>query len=139
MSHFLKKRLSNQVITIYSTMFAVILLIAGSILFFRFDVYSVIYLAVVSLSIGYVYFHFFNMSETARRIKILTGIYSNVFSSRNDVEAYYKNDDVLETRMLRLCSMGQLDIKDGRYHLKGNLLFFAAKIIEFARKMLKFK
>lgn len=96
-----------------------------------------IYLAYASLGIGYVYFHFFNMSETARRIKILTGIHARQFVTQSDVEAYYAGSSALHTRIKRLSDIGQLRLQNGRFQLNGRILLRAAQLIMVFRSILK--
>ena len=68
-------------------------------------------------SFSYVYFHFFNMSETARRIRILIQLYENNSISIDQLKNEYNSSDMINSRLERLLKMGEIK-KDasGRYY-----------------------
>ena len=67
---------------------------------------------------SYVYFHLFNMSETARRIRILVqGRESGTLPDR-EMSAQYTPEAMIALRLNRLVSLRELRIRDGRYLLE---------------------
>ena len=59
-------------------------------------------------SFSYVYFHFFNMSETARRIRILIQLYENNSISIDQLKNEYNSGDMINSRLERLLKMGEI-------------------------------
>lgn len=90
---------------------------------------AVIYSAVVYLMLAYSYFHLFNMSETARRIRILYELSRTGGMEVPELESRYDPLDLVAVRMERLVSMGQVAVKDGRYVIRGGLLLHAARLL----------
>ena len=95
------------------------------------------YVVIVYVAIGYTYFHFFNMSETARRIRILCEIGRAGSLTEEKLAALYKTSDIIDVRLTRLIETGQLDLTNGRYSIKGRLLVIAGHSVLFWRKLLK--
>ncbi len=102
----------------------------------HFDWIAAVYACTVEGAICYTYFHFFNMSETARRIRLLHEIYAAGSLTRNDINEVYKSSDVIHLRLVRLVAMGQLKYADGHYALHGRTLYFAARAVFAWRKLL---
>lgn len=67
--------------------------------------------------LGYCYFHFVNMSETARRIRILTelSVAPGGLSLREILERYNARE-VIDRRLVRLVNSGQVKYENGRYY-----------------------
>ncbi len=103
----------------------------------HFDRIAAVYASVVEAAICYIYFHFFNMSETARRIRLLHEVYASGSLTRDDINEVYKTSDVIHLRLVRLVAMGQLKRADGQYCLHGRTLYFAARAVFAWRKMLR--
>lgn len=96
-----------------------------------------VFLLVVYQGFGYAYFHFYNMSETARRIRLLVLIYQGRLSSTEDASESYKPQEMVANRLVRLVELGQLvQDESGRYHIQGGLLLFAARLIAAYRRLL---
>ena len=89
-----------------------------------------IYAFAVYTLAGYTYFHAFNMSETARRIRILHMLHDRDGIPIAELDALYNPGDILSVRVERLIALGQIREAGGRYHLKGRTLLYAAMIIE---------
>lgn len=92
---------------------------------------SFLYAFIVFNLIGYTYFHFYNMSETARRIRILYDIYSKGSLKKSDIENIYHKSDMVEIRLERLLGLGQIKKIDGAYHLDGRVLYYCAVLLAF--------
>ena len=87
-------------------------------------------------ALAYCYFHFFNMSETARRIKILAVVHEAGRISQRDLESFYKTTDVVEARLERLVALGQLRYEAGRYSISGRTLVWAGYAVLCWRRLL---
>jgi hypothetical protein len=77
---------------------------------------------------GYIYFHFFNMSETAKRIKILTETSEEGIKS-SELFRRYTYQDIILNRLKRLLALGELRIAGDRYILGNRILLLPAKIV----------
>lgn len=95
-----------------------------------------IYSFIVFNCLNYSYFHFFNMSETARRIKILLEIKTKNAISEEELQESYRYEEMIPRRLERLIAMKQVFQKDEKYYLKGKMLFICAIIIYEWRKIL---
>lgn len=80
---------------------------------------------------GYIYFHFFNMTETARRIRIMTELHVRGPMKAAEIVRAYDDGDITDVRIERLLSMGQIEEKGGRYLLKGRLLYMVALALHY--------
>ncbi|OGH99367.1 MAG: hypothetical protein A2039_05610 [Candidatus Melainabacteria bacterium GWA2_34_9] len=94
------------------------------------------YAFLVYNSLGYAYFHFFNMSETARRIKILLEIKKNKILKIENLTQDYKSDFMVKTRLQRLIELNQIKKINEKYFIKGKILLFATLMIRFLKKTL---
>lgn len=100
-----------------------------------FDMFCIVfYCMLIYNALSYMYLHIFNMSETARRIRILYEIYSNSSLTREDVISKYKTENMLSVRLERLISMRQLARRGDRYVLNQRLLYYVAKILVIWRQ-----
>jgi len=85
---------------------------------------------IIYSSLGYCYFHFINLGETARRIRILRELYeSNGGLTLDKILKRYNAEAMVELRLQRLISSGQIILKDGRLHVGKPVLSFISKII----------
>lgn len=92
---------------------------------------TILYSLIVYNAFGYTYFHIFNMSETARRIRLLFEIRTAGTLTGEQINNLYGSSDMFEVRIERLLSMAQIEMKDGRYYLKGRFFFYVARIVAF--------
>jgi hypothetical protein len=97
---------------------------------------AIIYCFILYTSFAYTYFHFFNTSETARRIRILYEIYKTGSLPSKDIATLYNPSDVIYIRLKRLVAMRQLKYKNGYYFIDKKLLYRAALLISFWRNIL---
>ncbi len=97
---------------------------------------SVIYCLIVYNSIGYSYFHLFNMSETARRVRILYEVKKAGRLEDSEIQSMYDTGDMFSGRVERLLSMSQIREEGGRYLLCGYFLYIPALIINFWGKLI---
>ncbi|MBI5638829.1 MAG: hypothetical protein HZA17_00230 [Nitrospirae bacterium] len=101
-------------------------------------VVSICYCFVVYTSCAYAYFHLFNMSETARRIRIIHEIHKAGSLQYNSITALYRTPDIIRLRLKRLVGMKRLTYRDGYYSLNDRLLYRTALFIALWRTLLGF-
>jgi hypothetical protein len=94
------------------------------------------YVAVVYTCVAYAYFHLFNMSETARRIRILRELHAAGSLTAAEISRLYSGAAVLEARFDRLFATGQLEARAGRFVRAGRLLYVAACLVRMWRLVL---
>lgn len=86
-------------------------------------------------ALGYCYFHFINLGETARRIRILRELYdSQKGLSLDEILDRYNAKYIVAMRIGRLIYNGQIIEKDGRYYIGSPVMLFISRSIT----MLKF-
>jgi hypothetical protein len=73
----------------------------------------------ITVSFYYSYFHLFNMSQTATRVKIISDIRSGEILAENVLDKHFKGDLMIINRLERLIEMRQIRIlDDGTYQLR---------------------
>lgn len=87
--------------------------------------------------LSYSYFHLFNLSETARRLRILYVLVSKRKMGLKELNAYYGQENMVSTRLMRLVETGQLRREGGFYFLKRRLLLYVAHAVMGWRKFLR--
>ncbi len=90
---------------------------------------AIVYSIVVYEALAYSYFHLFNMSETARRIRILYNIKRSPLIKAGELSAAYGSEDMLTNRLERLVALRQVRLSKGRYFLNSRLLHFGAQVV----------
>jgi hypothetical protein len=95
--------------------------------FYLFGVYSIS---------AYVYFHIFNMSETARRVRILAELYRVPGQAWEELEKRYQEDDMVNIRLERLIALGEIKLEKDSYRVDRGCLLIPAKLIFGFRKIL---
>ncbi len=100
---------------------------------------EVAYTLIVYACIAYSYFHLFNLSETARRIRILRELHAAGSLTAAEISRLYSPTLVLEVRLDRLVAAGQLKLRGGRYVNAGRLLRVAARAVRAWRLVLGFE
>ncbi len=103
------------------------------------NIFDYLYVLLTFNSFAYIYFHFFNMSETSRRIKILVSIKKGKIKNAQGIQKYYDYSKSISTRLKRLEKMSQIESLDNNsYRLKGKLLYTVSCIVFFFRILLGF-
>lgn len=88
-------------------------------------------------SLGYCYFHFINLGETARRIRIVREIQESPEGlSMEEIVARYGARHVVDIRLGRLLKKGQIIYRDGRYHIGQPSMLLMSKAIISMKVML---
>ncbi len=80
--------------------------------------------------LGYCYFHFLNLGETARRIRILRELKDSPEGlSLKDILTRYNAKEIVERRLLRLARNGQVRLKSNKYYIAGPTILLAARFL----------
>lgn len=99
---------------------------------------SVIYSMIIYNALAYVYFHVFNMSETARRIHILINLVKTGRMEKQCLAMEYNAKDIVSVRLDRLVSMKQLRREGDVYKVNKGFLLLAARIYSIWVRLLGF-
>lgn len=88
-------------------------------------------------ALGYCYFHFINLNETARRIRILTELfYSENGLSQQEVLGVYNAEEIIGRRIKRLVDHGQVIEKNGKYFIGNPAFLLMAKAVEIMKSVI---
>jgi hypothetical protein len=87
-------------------------------------------------ALAYSFFHVFNMSDTARRIKILSEIRAAGSLRTSSLRSSYSSEEMLANRIERLLSSGQIRRSGSGYVLGSRLLYYAAKAVDLWGRVL---
>ncbi len=140
---FFKINIQNQKLIIYCIFLFNLIMFFLSLIILRNDIRNWLdhfYILLTYNCFAYFYFHFFNMSETARRIKLLIGIKTLKIHTVKDIGKYYNYKKSLNIRMIRLEQLGQIQkIDNNRYILKSRLFYGIAYLIIIFRYILGFE
>lgn len=90
---------------------------------------AALYCLIVYNALAYSYFHLFNMSETARRIRILYEIYSTGVLSASQIASSYNPSVMVKNRIERLVAMRQIKQSGNRYFLDQRLIFAVSSAV----------
>lgn len=92
---------------------------------------SLSFLLISYNSFGYAYFHVFNMSETARRIRLLNELCENNTIIRNKK---YTIEELIDRRLERLVELGQIThVEPNGYRLSSNFLLSIGRLFQLSR------
>jgi hypothetical protein len=88
-------------------------------------------------ALGYCYFHFVNLGETARRVRILRELYDSPNGLRvEEILARYNARSIIRYRMDRLRGNGQVIVDNGRYVIGNPSMLLFSRILMFLKLML---
>ncbi|MFC1558368.1 hypothetical protein ACFL40_03335 [candidate division KSB1 bacterium] len=82
--------------------------------------------------LGYLYFQFVNLGETARRIRIMRELYSSKDGlSMEEILKRYNAKEIIGRRINRLVRANQVKCKNNKYYIKGMpfILFLSKTIV----------
>lgn len=99
---------------------------------------AVIYSVIVYSGIAYSYFHLFNMSETARRIRIFYEIDKAGSLTAREIISLYGTNDIISVRLGRLEAVKQLGRRQGLYVVEGKTLLYISKLVQAWGSLLGF-
>lgn len=97
---------------------------------------GIIYFLIIYSSLAYCYFHVFNMSETARRIRILNEIYKARGLKISELKSFYNANAMLSNRLERLISLRQIRMSGEKYVIGSHLLYYTARVINLWGRVL---
>jgi len=139
-----RRGLSSQVVVIICAMLGNVPMGAAAWFFYFGRVSSaeefvtgIIYFLLTYNALAYSFFHIFNMSDTARRIKILNEI--NAAGGKlkiSGLSASYSSGEMLTNRIKRLLDSRQIVRQGDRYVLNSPLLYYAAKAVNLWGRVL---
>ncbi|MFA5160858.1 MAG: hypothetical protein WC421_01305 [Elusimicrobiales bacterium] len=88
-------------------------------------------------ALSYCHFHFINLGETARRIRILRELAENPGGlSPSEILARYNARSIVEARLARLARSGQIRMDGMRYKSDGMSVLLMARALDFVKKLL---
>jgi hypothetical protein len=91
----------------------------------------------IYLCLSYNYFHFINMGETARRIRIIREIYDSPNGlSEGDILTRYNSEQMIELRIERLLSKKQVTLKNNYYFIDNSTMLVITKAMIFLKVLL---
>ena len=135
-----KPEIGNQTVILIAILLFNLPLIGSACAIMGRDLVGQLYVILTANCFAYCYFHLFNMSETARRIKVLVGIHSSKVKTLGDLAGYYDTGNALELRLSRLEKISQLKrLKNGNYAIQNALLYYVAFLIPLFRRLLGFR
>lgn len=77
-----------------------------------------------------VYFHFVNLGETGRRIRILRELMASKDGlSLDDILSRYNAKEIIARRLIRLTKNGQIILKDNKYYIGKPIMLLITKVI----------
>ena len=89
------------------------------------------------LAFCYVYFHWNNMGETARRIRMLRELAAAPGGlTFEEMVARYSAQEILERRLERLSAADQIDETDGRLVLTSRSVLLSARLVGLAKQII---
>lgn len=89
-------------------------------------------------ALGYCYFHFGNLGETARRVRIVREIFEAGEGGLTMAEILRRYDarEIFDRRLARLAGTGQIVLRDGRYRIASPVLTLMARGVLFLKVLL---
>lgn len=103
------------------------------IIFFGFYITNLIIYALLA----YCYFHFVNLGETARRIRLLRELYdSKAGLTMEEILKQYNANEIITKRIHRLLNNGQILLKDDRYYIGNKVMLWITKTIVLAKLLI---
>lgn len=89
------------------------------------------------ICLGYCYFHFINLGETARRIRILRELKdAGRGLALNEVLSRYNSQEIFENRLSRLLKNGQIILVNDKYYIGKTFLLYMARFLVFLKLIL---
>ena len=97
---------------------------------------SIIANIIAYTAFGYGYFHFVNMGETARRIRILRELYASKKGlTQAEILSRYNYVEIINRRIRRLINKKQIISNQSKYYINKPLMLLIAKIIVMTKQI----
>jgi hypothetical protein len=113
------------------------------IYFFLEKTASIEFLSQLTLStityamLGYCYFHFVNLGETARRVRIARELWdSKTGLSMDELIKCYSTSNIINYRLQRLINNKQIVDRNGSYHIAKPTILWMAKLLVIMKLIL---
>lgn len=88
-------------------------------------------------ALGYGYFHFLNLGETARRVRLLRELHeAGGALSEGEILARYNARMIVGVRIQRLLESGQVVRRDGQFHIGKPGLLTVARALDYLKRIL---
>ncbi len=86
---------------------------------------------IIYTALSYCYFHFINLGETSRRIRIILEIYNSKDHAltMEEILERYNAEEVVRKRLDRLLSNRQIVERDGRLYIHSRLMLLISRIM----------
>ena len=85
---------------------------------------------IIYICLGYCYFHFVNLGETGRRIRLLSDLYDSPDGlTEDEMLKRYNAEIIVNARLGRLLNRSQIVLRDERYYMGNSTILFISKII----------
>jgi hypothetical protein len=89
------------------------------------------------IALGYCYFHFINLGETARRIRIVRELWESEDGlSMDELLKRYNASEIINVRLQRMMSKKQIVFRDGRYYIGKPIMLYISKAIVMMKLIL---
>lgn len=89
------------------------------------------------IALGYCYFHFINLGETARRIRIVRELWESEDGlSMDELLKRYNASEIINARLQRMMSKKQIVLRDGRYYIGKPIMLYISKAIVMMKLIL---
>ncbi|MCF8719414.1 hypothetical protein [Nitrospina gracilis] len=86
--------------------------------------------------LGYCYFHFINLGETARRIRLLRELHeAGGVLALEELLGRYNASHMVEIRLQRLLGTGQIVERDGRYYIGKPVMLWISQAIVLTKRI----
>ena len=99
---------------------------------------AILYAFLVYSGFAYSYFHFFNMSETARRIKVLCILFFATSLGIGELKTHFVPGDQISNRLERLIALGQVKKFRDRFTIRSRFLWAIAVTLLGLKRILRF-
>ena len=129
--------LQSIVVGFFAGLFGIIALDVG-IFSLKTDVFLLLLNILTYSALGYCYFHFINLGETARRIRIIREIYDagEEGLSQQSILERYNARQIVDLRLQRLLSKGQIIEREGRYYIGTPVVLLMAQTLAFLKRVI---
>ena len=87
-------------------------------------------------ALGYCYFHFINLGETGRRIRIVRELLSADGLTLQELLQLYNTSDMVEIRLARLLNNGQIAEREGKLIIKNQFLLRASQVMVLMKRII---
>ena len=126
----LKSLYVGFILGIFSLMFIELYWLKQAHLSLTGNMFSILANVITYSALGYCYFHFVNLGETARRIRILRELYDSKDGlSMDGILFVYNAEEMIGKRIDRLISSGQIICRDNRHYINIPIMLLTAKVI----------